>query len=181
MLATITMSRRWLTVLVVLLVALAASIVVMLTRDDGVWPTAGEPEIVTASQLSEFAADIDHPVYWLGERPGTEIELLETESGRIFVRYLEGGAEAGDERAEFVTVATYPAADGPAALRRAARERDGAEIGRSDDGAVLLIDPNSPSNAHLAHRGDAVQIEVFSPESGEALRLASRGAVEPVP
>jgi hypothetical protein len=144
-------------------------------------PAAGEARIVSAAELSDVAAGSASPIYWLGERPGTEIELTEQESGRIYVRYLEDGAEAGDERAEFLTVGTYPSKDGVAEVRRAARNGDGTVVARTDDGAVLLIDPGSPNSAHLAYPDGGSQIEVYSPKPGEALRLASRGAVRPVP
>jgi hypothetical protein len=176
------MTRRWLTILLaVLSVALVAAVVVWLVRDDSSSATANEPEAVDAAQLSGLAAEQDTPIYWLGERPNEKYELTETPSGRVYIRYLKGDAEAGDERAVFVTVGTYPGADAIAALRRAAREQKGAKLGKTDDGAVLLVDPNEPNNAHLAYPGANLQIEVYSPVPGQALRLASRGAVQPVP
>lgn len=178
------MTRRWLTILLVILsVALIAMVVVWLTRDDSSSSSAatGEPEAVTAAQLSEFAAEEGQPVYWLGERRDESYELTDSPSGPVYIRYLKGGAEAGDERADFVTVATYPTDNGVAALRKAAREQGGAKLGKTDDGAVLLIDPTSPDNAHLAYPGANLQIEVYSPVPGEALRLAARGDVQPVP
>jgi len=144
-------------------------------------PAAGEARIVSAAELSEVAADASSPIYWLGERAGTEVELTEEDSGRIYVRYLEDGADAGDEGAESLTVGTYPSKDGVAELRRAARNGEGTVAARTDDGAVLLVDPASPNSAHLAYPDGGSQIEVFSPKPGEALRLASRGAVRPVP
>jgi hypothetical protein len=66
-------------------------------------------------------------------------------------------------------------------LRKAARQEAAAKLGKTDDGGVLLIDPTAPNNAHLAYRGANLQIEVYSPVPGEALRLAARGAVRPVP
>jgi hypothetical protein len=177
------MSRRWPTILLaVLSVALVAAVVVWLARgDDSVSVTAGEPQTVSASQLSDFAAERETPIYWLGERSGAEYELTETPAGRVYVRYLTGGAEAGDPRATFITVGTYPDGDGVAALRKAARQQGGAKLGKTDDGAVLLVDPTEPNNAHLAYPGANLQIEVYSPAPGQALRLASRGAVQPVP
>jgi hypothetical protein len=176
------MNQRWLfRILVVLVVVLLVVLGISLLNDDDVSLTVGEPEIVTASQLSDFAADADSPMYWLGERDDAKYELTETSSGRLYVRYLEPDTEAGDERADFLAVATYPEDDGVAALERAAANRDGAELGRTDDDAVLLIDPASPNNAHLAYRGADLQIEVYSPVPGEALRLASKGEVQPVP
>jgi hypothetical protein len=175
------MAKRWLTaLLVVLSLALIALVVVWLVRDDDSSSEA-EPEIVSATQFTEVTAEEGKPIYWLGERPGARYELTESPSGRVFIRYLTGGAEAGDERADFLTVATYPGDSGIAELRRAAREGKGAELGKTDDGAVLLIDPTAPNNAHLAYPGPNLQIEVYSPVPGQALRLASRGAVQPVP
>jgi hypothetical protein len=176
------MTRRWLTILlVVLTVALIAAVVVWLVHGDDSSPATGEPEAVTTSELSEFAAEQDTPVYWLGERRNEGYELTDSSSGRVYVRYLTGGAEAGDKRAVFVTVATYPADNGVATLRKAAREQMGAKLGKTDDGAALLIDPTSPNNAHLAYPGANLQIEVYSPVPGEALRLAARGDVQTVP
>jgi hypothetical protein len=175
------MTRRWLTaLLVVLSVALIAVVVVWLAHDDSSLK-AGEAEAASASQLSEFAAEHGGPIYWLGPRRNASYELTDTKSGRVYIRYLTGGAEAGDERADFITVATYPGDDGIATLRKAAREGAGAKIAKTDDGAVLLIDPNSPDNAHLAYPGANLQVEVYSPVPGEALRLAARGEVQPVP
>lgn len=172
---------RWSTVLLVVLsVALIGAVVVWLVRDDDSSATV-DPEVVATAQLSELADDQGKPIYWLGERPNERYELTETPSGRVYIRYLKGDAEAGDDRAVFVTVGTYPDGDGIAALRRAAREQDGSKLGRTDDGAVLLVDPTSPNNAHLAYPGANLQIEVYSPVPGQALRLASRGAVQPVP
>ena len=142
---------------------------------------AGEPAIVTAAQLSDFAAEQDEPVYWLGPREGAEYELAETGSGRIFVRYLDGGAVAGDPRPEYLTVGTYRSPDAVAALTRVARERDDVELARTDDGAALLVGRGSARRAHLAYPGEDVEVEVYSPVAGEALRLATSGAVRPVP
>jgi hypothetical protein len=176
------MNRRWPTILLVALsVALVAAVVVWLVQGDDSSSSTDEPEVVSVSQLSEFAAEQGTPVYWLGVRQGASYELTDTSSGRIYVRYLTGGAEAGDKRAKFITVATYPEESGVAALHKAAREGHGAKLAKTDDGAVLLVDPNSPDNAHLAYPGGDPQIEVYSPVPGEALRLAARGAVRPVP
>lgn len=176
------MIPRWAKpLLAVLVVALIAALAVLFLREDEVSLTPGEPEVVSVGQLSDLATERAEPVYWLGEREGVEYEVTETSGGRFYVRYLKGGAAAGDERAEFLTVGTYPSKNGVAALRGAARNSDGAELARTDDGAVLLMDPSSPQSAYLAYRKADLQIEVYGPQAGEALRLASRGAVEPIP
>jgi len=147
---------------------------------DSISLTAGEPEVVSTAQLSDFAAGAEGPIYWLGERLGSRYELTETDSGRIYVRYLRGDAKAGDPRSSFITVATYPSQDGAAKLRRAAEAGGGAELGRTGDGAVLLADPAATS-AYLAYPDGDVQVELYSPEPGQARRLAVAGAVREVP
>jgi hypothetical protein len=175
------MSNRRMTVLfTVLFTALIAATAVMLLQEDDPSLVVGEPQVLSASQLSELAESTE-PIYWLGEKGGREYEVTETASGHVYVRYPHGDGDAGDEQAELLTVGTYPSKDGVAALRRAVRNRSGAKLGRTDDGAVLLIDPGSPNNAHLAYPDTDIQVEIFSPDPGEALRFAARGDVRPVP
>lgn len=176
------MTRRWFVpTLIVLAIALIVGLALLLTRGDGTSSSAVGPEIVTPAKLSEFAASAKTPIYWLGVRGDAKYELTKTAGGRVYVRYLRSGTEVGDKRANFIAVATYPEDGGVAAVREAAENRAGAKVGRTADGAVLLIDPSSPNNAHLAYPGADLQIEVYSPVAGQALRFASAGAVKPVP
>jgi hypothetical protein len=174
--------RRWILfgVIDLFVITVVVVAVVLLTSGDDSGSSL-EPRILSPAQLSEFAAERDAPVYWLGERAGARYELTDADDGKVFVRYLRGEAKAGEKGAGFITVATYPAADPLAELRRAAGERDGARLVRTPGGATVLLDPSSPDNAHLAYPGNSVQVEVYSPVPGQALRLASRGAVVPVP
>ena len=176
-------SRPWLNwTLIALGVVLLAGLVVLLLFDgDDGSPASGEPQIVSAAQLESFAADLGHPVYWLGERPDSRVELTETSAGRVYVRYLDAGAEAGDPEAKFLTVGTYPVEDGVEALERTHNFEDNRELAASGEGGVVLIDTKAPRNAHLAYPGDDFQIEIFSPIPGEAIRLASSDRVRPVP
>lgn len=169
--------QRW-TILGGISALVIAAVLAVILATGGSPSSAEEPEVVTVSQLSEFAAGDGHPVYWLGERAGARYELTDGADERVYVRYLRGGAEAGDGHS-FVTVATYPAADGVAELQRAARKRQGAELIHAG-AALVLIDPSAPDNAHLVYPGSGVQAEVFSPIPGQALRLASGGQVQPV-
>jgi hypothetical protein len=174
------MQSRWLQILLGVLVAILAVLLVVTLftgDDDEVSLTPDEPQLVSVSQLEGFADDAPHPVYWVGERPDTEFELSEGEDGRIFVRYLP--SDVGSET-EFLTIASYPVADPVGALERTG-EGEGKEIASSDNGAVILLDTASPDNVHLAYPGEEVQIEVFSPVPREALEIASRDQVVPVP
>jgi hypothetical protein len=171
--------RRWIVFGLLDAVAIAVVVAIVLIASGGDSDSSGAPEVLTASALSERAADSATPIYWLGPRAGARYELSETDGDRVFVRYLDGDATAGGSSA--LTVATYPAADPVAELHSAAGNRDGARLVPAAGGAVILVDPSAPENAHLAYPGGKVQVEVFSPVPGQALRLAGRGAVVPVP
>lgn len=183
------MSRSQRTLLVVLVIALFAVLAVSALHDDedeGAAPppvaaaVSNGPEVVTPSQLAEFAAESGEAVYWIGPRAGATYELTASSGGPTYVRYLRDGAEAGDPRPDFVTVATYPGQAGAAELRQRAREEPAAELGRSADGALLLADPSSPKSAYLVYPDAGAQVELFSPIPDHARRLAAKGEVRPV-
>jgi hypothetical protein len=137
---------------------------------------ASGPAIVGAGDLGRLATSLGHPLYWLGDRPETKLELTHESSGDVLVRYLTGDAEAGDPRQTYVTVGTYPVPDAVAAVRIAAGE-EGAEVQAVPAGGVAFA---GSDNAYLAYPGGDYQIEVFAPTPGEAFDLIASGKVEPV-
>jgi hypothetical protein len=168
-------------------VALAAIVllVIVFTGDDGNDnETASAPDgpvIVEQDDLSAEADRLGHPIYWAGEREDKQYELSESSAGRVYVRYLDEDTEAGVRSAQFLTVATYPLEDPVAGLRIAAKQSKKAALARSKDGALVLIDPASPGSVRLAYPGSDQQIEVYSPDPREAIKLATDGDVQPVP
>lgn len=136
-------------------------------------------EIVSVADLRALSAELGHPVYWVGERPGTELELTREANGDVYVRYLTGGAEAGDPRARFVTVGTYPVADATAATRSAA-DAAGTEPREVPYGGIAFVGPDGAGSVYVAYSGSTHQIEVFAPAAGEALELVADGDVVPV-
>jgi hypothetical protein len=139
------------------------------------------PKVVQTSDLSDVADRLGHPIYWAGEQPDTQLELAETDSGRVYIRYLDEGTEAGTRSTDFMTVATYPVDNAAAALRRGLANRPDAELARGDDGAVVLIDPSTPGSVRLAYPGADQQVELYTPDVEESIRLATNGSIQPVP
>jgi hypothetical protein len=161
------------------LVAVAAVLLVVWLvsdDDDSSKGGSGEAEIVSADSLEDEVAGERAPVYWAGEQPGTEIELSQPGEGRTFIRYLRGGAEAGDPRAEFLTVGTYEHPDPVTALRRQGKEPGGV-IGSAPGKAVVYFNRNQPSSVYLAYPGVDVEIEVFDPNFTHALQLVNSGQI----
>jgi hypothetical protein len=163
------------------LVAIAAVLLMiwLVSDDDSSESAPGAAEVVGVDALEEALRGTGTPVYWAGEQPGTEIELSRPEAGRTYIRYLTDGAEAGDPRADFLTVGTYVRADPVAALRHQGKEPGGV-LGTAPGQAVVYFSRNDPKSVYLAYPGVDVQIEVFDPSFTRALQLVNSGQIVPV-
>jgi len=134
--------------------------------------------IVSPEELSTEAVSLGRPVYWVGKREGEELELLRTPEGSVFVRYLVDGAEAGDDRPDFLTIGTYPVRNAYAILREQAKEP--GSLMREIGGGIVTGDQANPTSIYLAYPGEGYQVEVYDPRPGRALQLALSGQVVPV-
>ena len=168
------------TVLAALLLVAVPVVAVLLFRSSDSDVEPGEPRIVSADELSSFATDIDRRIYWAGKRPGTRLELTDEGGGETYVRYLTGGASAGDERAIFTTVATYPRRNAYAAAVAEARQRS-AELNRTRSGGLAITYREKPESVYLVYRGLDDLIEVYDREARKARDLALSGRIRPVP
>jgi hypothetical protein len=172
--------------LVLLGVALAAAVAAvawLLLRSDGgtpgIPPADGVPALVSQAQLQRLAASVDHPVYWAGPRQGFSYELTRTNIGRVFVRYLPDGVAAGDARADFLTVGTYPGERSFADLKRAANREGAVRVGL-DQGGLVVFAAQRAQSAYFGYPGGKYQVEVFAPSSGGARKLVLAGTIVPV-
>jgi hypothetical protein len=175
--------RQWLLRGVVLGLALVVGVVAWLaTRDDGSAP-APEPEaeakarIVMTQELGNIAAVSGHPVYWAGPMPGTSLEATESADGSVQIRYLDDGAEAGEQPAAFLTVGTYPLPDPAGALKAFAKQP--GSITRSRDGRKVATNPEKLTSVYFVSPDNTVQVEVYDPSPKRAMSLALSGQVRP--
>jgi hypothetical protein len=175
----------------VIAVAVAVAFLVWLLfirGDDGDGPAAGQadrapvsqigPVAATRSELLEIQQEAGHPVYWLGEREGTEVELTRTTEGNIYVRYLEGGADIG-ERVPALTVSTYPFAGALNALEEVA-ERPGSISERRDDDGLVVRAAESATSVYVAWPDQDAQVEIFDADPEEALEAATSDELVPI-
>jgi hypothetical protein len=176
---------------VVSIVAIVLAIVALIASGFALWPRASatdatptpsastgaaDPRIVSESELRAFGAD-NSPVYWAGPDDGVEYELTRSADGTVFIRYLTGGAAAGDESDAFLSIATYPQVDGYTNLLQAA-QIDGATSTVGSGGALIVTNPDVPNSAYFSFEGAQFQVEVYSPDAGAALSLVSDGTIE---
>jgi hypothetical protein len=173
-----------------LAIAAAVLVYVLIGRDDGSSAPAPEAapvdarpvipaEAVTLRQLRSQAASQSRPLYWAGPRAGATYELTRSADGRTYVRYLTGGATAGDPAADFVTVATYPQANGFDAVTTAAAKAGNTKIDLPA-GGVAVTSPSLPSSVYLSYPGADYQVEVYAPDASTAVDLVKSRKVTPV-
>lgn len=171
-------------------VAAAALAYGLIDRDDGSFASAPDAvpvdvrpaipaEAVTLQQLKDQAASQSRPLYWAGPQADATYELTRSADGRTYVRYLTGGATVGDPTANFVTVATYPQANGFDAVTTAAAKAGNSRIDLPA-GGLAVTSPNLPSSVHLSYPGADYQVEVYAPDASTAVDLVKSGKVKPV-
>lgn len=157
-------------VLVVVIVLIASG------GESGGGGESGEAKVVSAEALREEVSSAGTPVYWAGEQPGSELELSQPGGERTYVRYLTGGAKAGDPRPIFLTVGTYAQAKPVAALRRQGMQPGGV-VGSAPGHATVYFNRDDPHSVYLAYPGVPVEIEVYDPSFKRALRLVDSGQI----
>jgi hypothetical protein len=130
------------------------------------------------TELREFAASAPHPVYWAGPRASQTYELTRTNDGRVYIRYLPEGVDAGDPRPQFLTVGTYPRAKAFAELKRAARAPNA--VSRNLPGGGLAVFGRGSSSVYFGYPDARYQVEVYAPSPDSARQLVLSGQVVPV-
>lgn len=175
-------NRRW-QMLGALLAAVLVAVAVVLAfvgsgGAGGIEALEGSPQLVAAADLAGLEASLEHPVYWARERPLARPEL-HGEGGNVYLRYLPPGDVAGDPERGFLTVGTYPVQD-PVGALEATAEETGTAVKTGPGGAVFLSGAGSSGSVYLAYPGTDLEVEVYSPRPGQALRLVRSGAIVPV-
>lgn len=169
--------RRTIAVLIAAAVLIVLAIVIF-GGGDSSESSAGEPVALSEPELLDEAGNLGHTTYWVGPKPGTtSYELTATPDGRNYIRYLTGGAEAGNPLPNYLTVGTYSVPDAPAALRKATggdssklTKHNGYELLKGSSTDVYVVFKDQPN----------LQIEIFDPTPGEAAKLAKSGALVPL-
>jgi hypothetical protein len=160
-------------------VFVALALVLALSSADNSPDSSNGAEVLSAEELREAVSGTGTPVYWAGERKGTELELSRPDSSRTYVRYLTGGAKAGDPRPDFLTVGTYDRPHPVEELRQQGK-REGAMLAEAPGGAVVYYDRRAVQSVYLAYPGVKAQIEVYDPNVKQALTLVNSGQIVPV-
>ena len=103
-------------------------------------------------------------------------QLTRTATGRVYIRYLPPGVNAGAPGGKYLIVATYPFTGAYRALQTLANGKGISVPGHG----IAYIDPKDPTSVHLAYPGINFQVEVYDPSPARSLRIARSGDVRPV-
>jgi hypothetical protein len=148
--------------------------------DNGSNPkSTGGAESISVQGLRDLANSVDHPVYWVGERPGKQYELTIADNGNIFIRYLDANTPVGSRDVASLTVGSYPVQNAYGALQAVAKEA-GATTDKTPDGGFVVTNSNNPNSVYIAYPGADTQIEVYDPDPKTALSTATSGTVVPI-
>jgi len=129
------------------------------------------------TSLKNYAKGEASPVYWVGSRNDRRYEVTRTNDGATYVRYLPPGVKAGDSRAAYLTVGTYPSANPQKAIDDGARTPGSTVVDVPGGGRGWTKTKN---NIYIAFPQVKQLIEVWDPNEGRALQLAKSGEVVPV-
>lgn len=135
-------------------------------------------QAASLATLRALPATIGHPVYWAGARPATTYELTTSPDGRVYVRYLTGGARVGSPLPNFLTVGTYVVPNAEAAVRTAAAQPGAIKV--PVPGGVGFYNSARPTSVYFAYPGSNVQVETYDPSPAVARQLVESGAIKPV-
>lgn len=133
------------------------------------------PVAVSEKDLAALSDELEHPVYWAGQRANTTYELTLTNDGSVFVRYLPPGTEVGASEGA-LTIATYPVASAYSVTQKGASGEGSVVVQVPGDGFAMRS-KRSKTNVYLAFPGEDVQVEVYSPVPGAAAKLVSQGKI----
>lgn len=166
----------------VLALALAAAFVAWLVirhfSDDSSSAVSGDISSTSAADLRRVAAEVGHPVYWIGVLPDRNMELTRTSDGRIYVRYLPTDVQIGVPK-PYLTISTYPYPRAYKAIRTLAK-RNHVRTLRRLDGGIAMVSSSQPTSVYVARPGEDVEVEVFSPSVSGARNVALSPQLRPV-
>jgi hypothetical protein len=163
--------------------AVAAAVLVWVFVISGVGSssttTGNKPTATTVAGLEQLAGTLKHPIYWAGEKSSYTYELTKAQNGNVYVRYLPSGVKVGDQRADFLTVGTYPEKNPMASIASALKRKSTVRF-TAPGGGVAVQDGAHPTSVYLAYPGSKLLLEIFEPSPAKARAVVSSGAIRPL-
>lgn len=123
-------------------------------------------------ELKDAVKTLGIAVYWTGPMDGAKYTLDSRTNGQTFVRYLPKGEGVEDTAPNYRVVGTYTMTDAFASTQDAGLLSGGVGFTNSD-GAAVYYNKATPTNVYIAFQGKDVQVEIYDPNNGQAIQLAT--------
>jgi hypothetical protein len=128
---------------------------------------------LTEDQLKAVVKQIGVPVYWAGPMPGAKYTLASQDGSRVYIRYLPDGMVPINNDPKYRVIATYKLANAFAATQKAGSAVVNGLGLTTAQGAAVYYNKTSPNNVYIAFPSVNAQVEIFDPNGGVALNLAT--------
>ena len=142
------------------------------TSTNSVNPTTSGQVALTEAELRSAVRTFGGAVYWAGSTSGSLYTFNHIASGQSFVRYLPNGKGLADVQQNYRVIATYQDAKAYLTMQEAGKLATGVSI-TNPDGSLIYYAKASPTHVYLAYKNLAFQIEIFDPNPGVSLKLAT--------
>jgi len=143
--------------------------------------TVPNTKTLTESQLFDSALKSGREVYWAGPDLSDKYLFDGASTGASFVTYLSSGSGEDISNSKNRVIATYYREDGFQATVDAGKLDNGISILGQDDTSVIYYNSSLPTNVYVAFKNLPYQIEIYDPQPGQALAIASEiGRIRPI-
>jgi len=141
--------------------------------------SSGDARIVSEEELAGLTDEAGHQIFWAGPQDDAATEYSIDSSGNVHVRYLTGGAPAGDPEQGYLNVGTYPFAGAYDATRKLASDPELVRV--EEHGGIGFYDPKNRKSVIIAWpEYPDLQVEVYDPVDDRALDFVRGGDIVPV-
>lgn len=134
-------------------------------------PAAGQVAL-TQTQLTAQVKTVGDQVYWAGPTAGALYTFNHVGSGQNIIRYLPNGTGLTDTQKNYRVIATYQVANAYQTMAEAGKLTSGVGMA-NPDGSLVYYAKATPTHVYLAYKTLSLQIEIFDPTPGAALKLAT--------
>lgn len=146
------------------------------TNSDQLYPSNNQSGqvVLTEAELRAEVAKISVPVYWVGPLSGAKYTLENQLNARVFVRYLPDGVLPPTGEATKRVIGTYKVANAFDTTKSAsASVANSVGVTGANGEAIFYVQSNA-KNVYVAFPGVDAQIEIYDPEPGASLKLATQ-------
>jgi hypothetical protein len=128
---------------------------------------------LTESEMKSVIKKIGGEIYWAGEIEGSKYSVASQDASQVYIRYLPDGIIPANNEPNYRVIATYILENAFETTQRAGSSSANGVGFLTADGAAIYYNKNDANNIYLAYPNKNVQIEIFDPVAGEALRIAT--------